>query len=118
MERIFKRSEVLSVKQGWCLVYGRRKVGKTFMLKNFINWDIFILIGREGTIWVDGVPLKKFNTIEEMLDLVISSLQGGKKIVIDEFQRLPFEIIERIGTLHPSGKLILSGSSMAVVSRV
>jgi len=88
------------------------------MLKNFIDWDIFILIGREGTIWVDGLPIRKFNTIGEMLDLMISNLQDGKTIVLDEFQRLPFEILERIGSVHPKGKLILSGSSMSVVSRV
>jgi len=32
-------------------------------------------------------------------------LLANKKVVIDEFQRLPGSVIERISTLHPKGKV-------------
>lgn len=41
-----------------------------------------------------------------------------KKVVIDEFQRLPESVIERIATLHPKGKVIFSGSSMRVIKKL
>jgi hypothetical protein len=45
-------------------------------------------------------------------------LLADKKVVIDEFQRLPESVVERISTLHPKGKVIFSGSSMRVIKKL
>jgi hypothetical protein len=45
-------------------------------------------------------------------------LLADKKVVIDEFQRLPESVIERISILHPEGKVIFSGSSMRLMKKL
>ena len=29
---------------GWLLVFGRRKVGKTFLVKNTLRWDVYFSV--------------------------------------------------------------------------
>ena len=117
MDLIIKRREIKSI-GNWSLVYGRRKVGKTFMLRNQYNWDYYLTVGRDGSIWVDGSYIKKIDKIENFIDFVYHALSENKKVVIDEFQRLPLSIYERISMVHPSGTLILSGSSIRVVKEI
>ncbi|MHB9302916.1 hypothetical protein [Thermofilum pendens] len=31
----------------WVLVYGRRKVGKSYFIRNFTKWDSYYFVGRE-----------------------------------------------------------------------
>jgi len=112
------RSEAGEIKDSWVMLYGRRKIGKTYMLKNFIKWDYYFLIGQAGTIWCEGAPVKKFNMLDDFTEFLIDSLKAGKSVVVDEFQRLPLETLERISSEHPSGQLILSGSSMAIVKKI
>ena len=118
MDVVVERREAKELGNSWALVYGRRKVGKTFMLRNFYQWDVYFHITREGTIWVDGSHITKITSIEEFTQFVISLLKSGKRVVIDEFQRLPYRVIERFSLQHPSGTLILSGSSMKVVNEI
>ena len=112
------RSEADEIKSNWVMIYGRRKIGKTFMIKNFVKWDYYFLIGQAGTIWCEGSPIKKFTILDDFTEFLMESLRGGKSVVVDEFQRLPLEVLERISTIHPSGQLILSGSSMAIVKKI
>lgn len=118
MDIVVERREARALSDHWALIYGRRKVGKTFMLRRFYSWDYYILAGRDGTIWVDGADIERFTSIDDMLRFLLRALRSGKKVVIDEFQRLPSNVLERAGTVHPSGTLILSGSSMRVVKDV
>jgi len=118
MDLKIKRSEASLIGDNWILLYGRRKVGKTYLLKNFVRKDEYILIGREGTIWLEGSERKKLDSFDELADHVKGQLEKGKRIVIDEFQRAPMDQMEWISTSHPSGQLILSGSSMSVVRKV
>ncbi len=115
MDIVVRRREVNNLNNAWTLVYGRRKVGKTFMLRNFYNWDYYIHVGREGIIWIEGYDINKFSNIEHFMEFIINALKRGKRIVVDEFQRLPKFVLERISTVHPKGTLILSGSSFRVV---
>jgi len=34
----------------WVLVYGRRKIGKSYFVKNFVKHDKYFFIGRGGKI--------------------------------------------------------------------
>ena len=48
MDVVVERREAKELGTSWALVYGRRKVGKTFMLRNFYQWMyISISLGRE-----------------------------------------------------------------------
>lgn len=118
MDMKISRRETDLLRENWSLLYGRRKTGKTYILRNFIDRDEYILIGKEGTIWSEGGSRKKYGSFDELADHVKNSLVEGKRIIIDEFQRMPMDQLEWISLSHPSGQLILSGSSMGVVGRI
>ncbi len=118
MDLEFPRSEMDNVSTGWTLVYGRRKIGKTYMLKRFVDWDIYLLVGLEGTVWVEGADVGRLDSMDAVVDLVMRSLRSGMTVIIDEFQRISMGTLERITSVHPDGRLILSGSSMGVMKRI
>ncbi|MEM3227829.1 MAG: hypothetical protein QXK65_02695, partial [Candidatus Micrarchaeaceae archaeon] len=43
----------LAANKGWILVYGRRKVGKTYMLRRYVSWDIYILALKTGQFLIE-----------------------------------------------------------------
>ena len=119
-EFIVQRREAKEVEsiRGWTLVFGRRKVGKTYLLRNFVTHDAYFSVRSDGAIMAEGAEQDLFSEISGFISAVKSLLKREKTVVIDEFQRLPHWAIEEISTLHPHGRLILSGSSMKVVERV
>lgn len=118
MDLIIARTEASFIKENWTLLYGRRKTGKTYILNRFFGSDLYVLVAREGTIWVQGDIQRKMASPDEMADVVREYLLKGKKVIIDEFQRLPSDTMEWISSVHPSGQLVISGSSMGVVKRI
>ena len=117
---IIPRDEANEIKEieGWVLIYGRRKVGKTFLIKNFLDYDVFFRVNRDGSISSEKFVIKNISNIEDFTESIIGLLSSGKTIVIDEFQRLPEPVLERISTIHPEGKLIFSGSSMRIIKNI
>lgn len=117
---IIYRDESDEIKKlnGWILIYGRRKVGKTFLIKNFLDYDVFFRVNRDGSILAEKFVISTINNMDDFSRAVSELLLADKKVVIDEFQRLPESVIERISTLHPKGKIILSGSSMRVIKKL
>jgi AAA+ ATPase superfamily predicted ATPase len=114
------RKEVKNVKdsRGWILIYGRRKVGKTFLVRNFIKHDVYILVKRGGGALITGEPLKRTDDYSQVIEMVINELGNGKVVVVDEFQRLPEDFIDSLQMCYPKGKLILLGSSMHVAKDI
>ncbi len=104
--------------KGWLLLYGRRKVGKTFLIKNFLPHDHYFLVRRDGRILAEKYPLSEIPSLREFIPLAKDALRQGKCIAIDEFQRLPSYFCDEISSVHPGGKLILSGSSLRVIRKV
>ena len=117
---IIYRDESDEIKKlnGWILIYGRRKVGKTFLIKNFLDYDVFFRVNRDGSILAEKFVISTINNMDDFSRAVSELLLADKKVVIDEFQRLPESVIERISTLHPKGKVILSGSGMRVIKKL
>jgi AAA+ ATPase superfamily predicted ATPase len=117
---IIYRDEADDIKllKGWILIYGRRKVGKTFLIKNFLDHDVFFRINRDGSILAEKFVLNRINNVDDFSKAVIELLSKSQTVVIDEFKRLPEYVIEQISQVHPGGKLILSGSSMRVVKKM
>jgi AAA+ ATPase superfamily predicted ATPase len=109
-----ERLEVREIK-GWRLIYGRKKVGKTFLAINCLDHDEYYLVSRELTLilnWKDELSL------EEGVKKVVSYLRGRKTVVLDEFQRLPEKYYDWLASAYPNGTLVLLGSSLGVVHRV
>ncbi len=119
---VIKRSEAKEIDEykGWIILYGRRKVGKTFLLKNFVSWDYFYTVTRGLKVVKEERNSRKYtvmNTDAAIKDIVFS-LKSGYKTIVDEFQRLPEHSWDILATAHPDGKLILSGSSRRVVEKI
>ncbi len=103
---------------GWILLYGRRKVGKTFLIKNFLKYDSYFRVKRDGKILAEEFVLSELSNLNEFLKIVLGLLKENKTIVIDEFQRLPITVLEEIAVLHPKGRVIFCGSSMRVIKKI
>lgn len=103
---------------GWVLLYGRRKVGKTFLLRNFVPHDAYFSVRRDGSVVIDGPPVEAVGSHAAVMERITSLVRAGRTVIIDEFQRLPETFLDDVALLHPGGRLILSGSSLGVVDRV
>jgi hypothetical protein len=45
----------------WVLLHGRQKPGKTFLVRNFIPHDLYILVKRGGGAILVGGPLERMD---------------------------------------------------------
>jgi AAA+ ATPase superfamily predicted ATPase len=113
---IRSEADEISANPGWSLVFGRRKVGKTYIMRNFVPHDVFIHVRSDRSIVATGMDLDIIPDADTLSKLVVGRLRAGKTVVIDEFQRLPVTSLESIATVHPNGRLILTGSSMQVAN--
>ena len=117
-EQVARRiSNDIEANPGWSLIFGRRKVGKTFLVDNFVAHDVFFTVRIDRSISARGIDLQRLSDLDDFTRVVTDLLNEGKTVVIDEFQRLPMVVMEDIARAHPNGKLILTGSSMRVVER-
>ncbi|MCH4814709.1 MAG: AAA family ATPase [Saccharolobus sp.] len=106
-------NEIRNLK-GWRLIYGRRKVGKTYLAKKCLNFDEYYLISRTLSIIHENNEL----SLNEGVDKILWSLKEGKIVILDEFQRLPEKYLDLLSTVYPKGTLILLASSLGVINKV
>lgn len=113
---VIDRTECDSLKKlpGYVLLYGRRKTGKTFLLRELLSFDVYALVKRGGGIHIEGAPVTRVTELNQFYELLGELLSTGKKVVVDEFQRLPTEFLDNVQIYHPRGKLVLCGSSTHV----
>jgi len=93
----------------WIVIHGRRKTGKSFFVKNFLNWDMYFFVTYDGSIIYE----EKHLTFNEFFTL-FKTLVNEKNIVIDEFHRLPkifFDYLRSISPKPTKKKLILISST-------
>ncbi|NHV99108.1 MAG: ATP-binding protein [Thaumarchaeota archaeon] len=104
--------------RGWILVYGRRKTGKTFLLKRVFTQSNYFMVTRSGSVaaW-DENGFSHVNP-EEAVRRIGNLLRDGRVVLLDEFQRLPDKYWDSIAANHPNGRLVASGSSLSIVRRV
>lgn len=104
--------------KGWILVYGRRKTGKTFMLKRvFAQSDYFTVTGSGSVAAWDSNGFSQI-TPDEAVRRIGKLLREKRIVILDEFQRLSDKHWDSIAVNHPNGRLIVSGSSLGIVRRV
>jgi hypothetical protein len=111
-------SRQIEANPGWSLLYGRRKVGKTFLIENFVPHDNYFSVRVDRSISARGFAIDGLEDLRTFSRVASELLRNDKTVVIDEFQRLPMFVLEDLASVHPSGRLILTGSSMRVVDRL
>ena len=111
-------TEIAKKAKKYLLIYGRRKVGKTFLVKNFLKYDIYVLIKKGGGMYIEGGPVTTIDSYRQFTEFLSSWLAENKTIVIDEFQRLPGEFLEFLQIQYPKGRVILTGSSFHIIKDV
>ena len=116
MDYIIERGESDKIREEsiWLLIYGRRKTGKTFLLRHLCGFTHYYLVKKDLSIFAPEKTISKKELLRECKRLLL----GNKSVVIDEFQRLKESDIEELTTLHPKGRLILCGSSMRIVKKI
>ena len=111
------RSEVQKIeKPGWVLVFGRRKTGKTYMLRHMIKHENYFFVTRGGLILEHEEQLSYPVFEERIKNLLLKDIT----VVVDEFQRLPEKFLDLLHYHSPDSraKLILVGSSFSVARKL
>ncbi|MCG2909504.1 MAG: AAA family ATPase [Stygiolobus sp.] len=116
MEILRREYKDLKSVEGWMLIYGRRKVGKSFLIRKYVNHDLYYVITRDLQAYFPSGG--SFRKLDEAFVQSIKALREGKTVVIDEFQRLPEKYWDGLSAEHPNGKLILVGSSFRVMKKL
>ena len=107
----------------WLLVYGRRKTGKTWLLRHCIERSLYATITRSGECILEERDTTGYRVVGlgECIDTITKRLRRGSgSIVIDEFQRLPtryWDLIALTGQEAEAG-LIACGSSLGIAARI
>ncbi len=98
----------------WVYICGRRKTGKTFLVKNFMKYDAYYFVGRDGMIFTEDGRKISYETFFELFRENI----GKKKMVIDEMHRLPDEFMDYLHSLGKKGELIAISSTLWLSERL
>ena len=112
--------ELLKTAPRWLLVYGRRKTGKTMMVRREVPWDLYVTVWRGGggsIEWRRG-EVRRIEDRRQIVDTVLKCLREDRCIVVDEFHRLPSTFLDELQAVYPSGKLFLLGSALHVVRKL
>lgn len=114
---IERPSEIRKIKgiNKWILVYGRRKTGKTFLVKNFIKFDEYFFVKSNKNILSKD---DKSLTYEAFVEILKRSLKDNKTAVVDEFHRLGEDFFDYLHYLGMGGKLILISSTLFLSKRL
>lgn len=113
---ILKRpTEVDRIGHGWYLVHGRRKTGKTYLVRNFVQHHAYFFVSRDGLIYRDDGTTIGY---EALKDIVKINMDEGRRIVIDEFQRLPEGFQDYLHFLGGSGDMVLISSTLWLSERL
>jgi len=92
----------------WILLYGRRKTGKTFFIRNYVDYDKYYFVSRSRDIFIDDEKI----SYETFLRELNRDLEDDRTVVVDEFQRLPDDFLDILHKLGVKGRLILISSTL------
>ncbi|EQD63087.1 Archaeal ATPase [mine drainage metagenome] len=99
----------------WKMVYGRRKTGKSFMIKNFTSYDRFFFVNKDSTVLDEGT-LENYTW--SSFFAAFKELLGNKRVVIDEFHRLPQEFLDFLHASGVKGELVLITSTLWLAAKI
>ena len=72
----------------WILIYGRRKTGKSYLVRKFVEFDRYYFVSRSGKIFRLTNDHFTFIAKEVFYEAIQRDLLEEKTVVIDEFHRL------------------------------
>jgi len=77
------RTEVHEIKKkGWVLLYGRRKVGKTFLIRNFVDYTHYFFVERDGPILMESDSSFRSIDYESFKTLIYELLKNENNTVV------------------------------------
>ncbi|MCD6464361.1 ATP-binding protein [Candidatus Woesearchaeota archaeon] len=94
------------------IVYGRRKTGKTFLVKQVFKNSLYFFVRRDKTIYYEQ---RRENITYEELVRIIDEVD--KIIIIDEFHRLPEQFLDYLHMKAPKN-LVLVTSTLNLAKRL
>ncbi len=106
--------ERINSSRKWVMVYGRRKTGKSYLVKNFVRYDYYFFVKRDSTI-INGEQNLDYGAFIEILRIL---MKENKTVVIDEFQRLPADFFDFIHHTEKNGKLIVISSTLLMARKL
>ena len=87
-------------------VYGRRKTGKTFFIKNAFKKAYYFFVRRDRSIYFENRnEIINYNELIRIIDEV-----RNKDIIIDEFHRLPEEFLDYLHAKSPENLLLITST--------
>lgn len=101
--------EKLNSLDNWTLVYGRRKTGKTFLVKNYVEWDDYFFVKRDRSILPDEGETLNYDSFTNILK---RNIEQDRITVVDEFHRLPEEFYDLLHSIGTGSKIILVSSTL------
>lgn len=87
------------------LVYGRRKTGKTFLIKNFFPKALYFFVRRDKSIYYE-----KRNELITYDELVRILDEHKEKIIVDEFHRLPEGFLDYLHIKAPKNVILVTST--------
>lgn len=105
-------TERIAGQSKWTLVYGRRKTGKTFMIREFVPHDRYFFVKRDKTILTERDGGMKSMVYDAFMEVLQLELSNGKTVVIDEFHRLGDDLFDLLHSMKKDGRLILVSSTL------
>ena len=110
------------VREGrWLLVYGRRKTGKTWLLRRCTDWRLYATVARgAGCILEERDGGVHILGLDDCIRRIYEALGGRDVVVVDEFQRLPVRYwdIFQLAASRGESRLVLCASSLGVARKV
>ena len=87
-------------------VYGRRKTGKTFFVKNLFRDSYYFFVKRDRSIYFEN--RNEVINYREMMRIVEEFKE--KTMIIDEFHRLPGDFLDRLYAKSPNNLVLITST--------
>ncbi len=112
---IIERKQCRELKStgGWIFIYGRRKTGKTFLVRECSGFDDYYFVTRDRTIIDNEGNAISGETLQSLLRRV-----SDRTVVIDEFQRLGQTFLDFLHYLPQSGRVLILSSTLWLSKRL
>jgi len=95
------------------IIYGRRKTGKTFLVKRIFGGDNYLFVKRDRSIYWESEDT--VINYQEMMRLILR--EDDEIFIVDEFHRLPDEFLDFIHIKNPKN-LVLVTSTLWLAERM